>query len=157
MCWNVGVFWSADYHIKAALRTLVISSDCFSCKRESTWCVLLKSHAPAQPSFRRGSPGAWCHINKHRLMEKNRLAAGQRKKKHKRGILCQICNHDHSAFSSSSAADRFWHSHSFNVGTAGAKIFTGPAAEEFGYQVQQATNHEGKWYEQSSSAPGGAH
>ncbi|CAG08589.1 unnamed protein product, partial [Tetraodon nigroviridis] len=33
----------------------------------------------------------------------------------------------------------------FNVGTAGAKIFTGPAAEEFGYQVQQATNHEGKW------------
>uniref|UniRef100_H3DET2 Integrin subunit alpha 2 n=1 Tax=Tetraodon nigroviridis TaxID=99883 RepID=H3DET2_TETNG len=38
-----------------------------------------------------------------------------------------------------------WHSRCFNVGTAGAKIFTGPAAEEFGYQVQQATNHEGKW------------
>ncbi|TNM89510.1 hypothetical protein fugu_003744 [Takifugu bimaculatus] len=42
-------------------------------------------------------------------------------------------------------ADSIWRSHSFNVGTAGAKIFTGPAAEEFGYQVQQATNHEGKW------------
>lgn len=44
-------------------------------------------------------------------------------------------------------ADRIWHSQSFNVGTAGAKIFSGPAAEEFGYKVQQATNHEGKWYE----------
>ncbi|XP_068995018.1 integrin alpha-2 [Embiotoca jacksoni] len=42
-------------------------------------------------------------------------------------------------------ADRIWQSHSFNVGTAGAKIFTGPAAEEFGYTVQQATNHQGKW------------
>uniref|UniRef100_A0A8C4FGL8 Integrin subunit alpha 2 n=1 Tax=Dicentrarchus labrax TaxID=13489 RepID=A0A8C4FGL8_DICLA len=42
-------------------------------------------------------------------------------------------------------ADRVWHSQSFNVGTAGAKIFSGPAAEEFGYSVQQATNHEGKW------------
>ncbi|XP_042278207.1 integrin alpha-2 [Thunnus maccoyii] len=41
--------------------------------------------------------------------------------------------------------DRIWHSQSFNVGTAGAKIFSGPAAEEFGYTVQQATNHEGKW------------
>lgn len=44
-------------------------------------------------------------------------------------------------------ADRIWHSQSFNVGTAGAKIFSGPAVEEFGYTVQQATNHEGKWYE----------
>ncbi|XP_074495342.1 integrin alpha-2 [Sebastes fasciatus] len=42
-------------------------------------------------------------------------------------------------------ADRSWRSHSFNVGTAGAKIFSGPAAEEFGYTVQQAKNHEGKW------------
>ncbi|KAE8291917.1 Integrin alpha-2 CD49 antigen-like family member B [Larimichthys crocea] len=41
--------------------------------------------------------------------------------------------------------DRIWHSQSFNVGTAGAKIFSGPAVEEFGYTVQQATNHEGKW------------
>ncbi|XP_035513525.1 integrin alpha-2 [Morone saxatilis] len=41
--------------------------------------------------------------------------------------------------------DRVWHSQSFNVGTAGAKIFSGPAAEEFGYSIQQATNHEGKW------------
>uniref|UniRef100_A0A672H0Z2 VWFA domain-containing protein n=1 Tax=Salarias fasciatus TaxID=181472 RepID=A0A672H0Z2_SALFA len=38
-----------------------------------------------------------------------------------------------------------WRSHSFNVGTAGAKIFSGPAEEEFGYTIQQATNHEGKW------------
>ncbi|XP_042343836.1 integrin alpha-2-like [Plectropomus leopardus] len=41
--------------------------------------------------------------------------------------------------------DRIWHSQSFNVGTAGAKIFRGPAVEEFGYAVQQATNYEGKW------------
>ncbi|XP_028270161.1 integrin alpha-2 isoform X2 [Parambassis ranga] len=41
--------------------------------------------------------------------------------------------------------DRVCQSHSFNVGTAGAKIFSGPPAEEFGYTVQQATNHEGKW------------
>ncbi|KAM7391300.1 hypothetical protein PAMP_022000 [Pampus punctatissimus] len=40
---------------------------------------------------------------------------------------------------------KIWHSQSFNVGTAGAKIFSGQAAEEFGYTVQQATNHEGKW------------
>lgn len=44
-------------------------------------------------------------------------------------------------------ADTVWRSQSFNVGTAGAKIFSGPAAEEFGYTVQQTTNHEGKWYE----------
>lgn len=50
------------------------------------------------------------------------------------------------------AADRIWHAHAFNVGTAGAKIFTGPAAEEFGYQVQQAANHEGKWYEMTDVA-----
>lgn len=42
-------------------------------------------------------------------------------------------------------ADTVWRSQSFNVGTAGAKIFSGPAAEEFGYTVQQTTNHEGKW------------
>uniref|UniRef100_A0AAQ5YAM1 VWFA domain-containing protein n=1 Tax=Amphiprion ocellaris TaxID=80972 RepID=A0AAQ5YAM1_AMPOC len=47
--------------------------------------------------------------------------------------------------SSPPPADRIWQSHSFNVGTAGAKIFSGPAAEEFGYTVQQTTNHEGKW------------
>ncbi|KAF7659151.1 hypothetical protein LDENG_00002450 [Lucifuga dentata] len=41
--------------------------------------------------------------------------------------------------------ERIWHSQSFNVGTAGAKIFNGPAGEEFGYTLQQATNHEGKW------------
>lgn len=44
-------------------------------------------------------------------------------------------------------ANKIWNSQSFNVGTAGAKIFSGPVAEEFGYQVQQATNHLGKWYE----------
>uniref|UniRef100_A0A8D3DMY2 Integrin subunit alpha 2 n=1 Tax=Scophthalmus maximus TaxID=52904 RepID=A0A8D3DMY2_SCOMX len=33
----------------------------------------------------------------------------------------------------------------FNVGTAGAKVFSGPAAEEFGYTVLQTTNHQGKW------------
>uniref|UniRef100_A0A4W6BLC1 Integrin subunit alpha 2 n=1 Tax=Lates calcarifer TaxID=8187 RepID=A0A4W6BLC1_LATCA len=38
-----------------------------------------------------------------------------------------------------------WQSQSFNVGTAGAKIFSGLAAEEFGYSVLQTTNHEGKW------------
>ncbi|XP_034398055.1 integrin alpha-2 [Cyclopterus lumpus] len=41
--------------------------------------------------------------------------------------------------------DRIRPSHSFNVGTAGAKIFSGLAEEEFGYAVQQATNHQGKW------------
>uniref|UniRef100_A0AAQ4QMR3 Integrin subunit alpha 2 n=1 Tax=Gasterosteus aculeatus aculeatus TaxID=481459 RepID=A0AAQ4QMR3_GASAC len=34
---------------------------------------------------------------------------------------------------------------SFNVGTAGSKIFSGPADEEFGYTIKQASNHEGKW------------
>ncbi|XP_048114206.1 integrin alpha-2-like [Alosa alosa] len=34
---------------------------------------------------------------------------------------------------------------SFNVGTSGAKVFSGPAVEEFGYTVQQFTNHLGKW------------
>ncbi|XP_068461360.1 integrin alpha-2 [Clinocottus analis] len=41
--------------------------------------------------------------------------------------------------------DRIRLSQSFNVGTAGAKIFSGPAEEEFGYAIQQTTNHEGKW------------
>lgn len=45
------------------------------------------------------------------------------------------------------SADRLWLSQTFNVGTAGAKIFSGPAVEEFGYSVQQAKNHEGKWYD----------
>uniref|UniRef100_A0A4W5M7C6 Integrin subunit alpha 2 n=1 Tax=Hucho hucho TaxID=62062 RepID=A0A4W5M7C6_9TELE len=34
---------------------------------------------------------------------------------------------------------------SFNVGTAGAKVFSEPAVEEFGYTVQQFRNHQGKW------------
>ncbi|KAM8866213.1 integrin alpha-2 [Synchiropus picturatus] len=42
-------------------------------------------------------------------------------------------------------SDALWLCDSFNVGTSGAKIFSGPAPEEFGYTVQQATNHEGKW------------
>ncbi|XP_054630091.1 integrin alpha-2 [Dunckerocampus dactyliophorus] len=42
-------------------------------------------------------------------------------------------------------ADRINLSDSFNVGTSGAKIFSGSPVEEFGYTVQQATNHEGKW------------
>uniref|UniRef100_A0A3P9I6V9 Integrin, alpha 2 (CD49B, alpha 2 subunit of VLA-2 receptor), tandem duplicate 2 n=1 Tax=Oryzias latipes TaxID=8090 RepID=A0A3P9I6V9_ORYLA len=41
--------------------------------------------------------------------------------------------------------DRICLLHSFNVGTADAKIFSGSANEEFGYTVQQATNHQGKW------------
>uniref|UniRef100_A0A3P9KDB8 Integrin, alpha 2 (CD49B, alpha 2 subunit of VLA-2 receptor), tandem duplicate 2 n=1 Tax=Oryzias latipes TaxID=8090 RepID=A0A3P9KDB8_ORYLA len=41
--------------------------------------------------------------------------------------------------------DRICLLHSFNVGTADAKIFSGLANEEFGYTVQQATNHQGKW------------
>nr|XP_020449586.1 integrin alpha-2 [Monopterus albus] len=41
--------------------------------------------------------------------------------------------------------DKVWQSQSFNVGTAGAKIFVGPAAEEFGYTILQTTNHAGKW------------
>lgn len=45
------------------------------------------------------------------------------------------------------SADRLWLSQTFNVGTAGAKIFSGPAVEEFGYSIQQMKNHEGKWYD----------
>ncbi|XP_062410862.1 integrin alpha-2-like [Sardina pilchardus] len=37
------------------------------------------------------------------------------------------------------------HCQSFNVGTSGAKVFSRPAVEEFGYTVQQFTNHLGKW------------
>ncbi|KAM6984667.1 integrin alpha-2 [Aplochiton taeniatus] len=33
----------------------------------------------------------------------------------------------------------------FNVGSSGAKIFTGPQVEEFGYTVRQFSNHQGKW------------
>ncbi|KAG5841151.1 hypothetical protein ANANG_G00196530 [Anguilla anguilla] len=33
----------------------------------------------------------------------------------------------------------------FNVGLSGAKVFSGPASEEFGYTVQQFINHKGKW------------
>ncbi|XP_028830342.1 integrin alpha-2 [Denticeps clupeoides] len=35
--------------------------------------------------------------------------------------------------------------HGFNVGTVGAKVFTGPAEEQFGYSVQQFSNYQGKW------------
>ncbi|XP_017267704.1 integrin alpha-2 [Kryptolebias marmoratus] len=42
-------------------------------------------------------------------------------------------------------SDRICLSLSFNVGTAGAKIFSGPAAEEFGYTVQQAADIRDKW------------
>ncbi|XP_029574008.1 integrin alpha-2-like [Salmo trutta] len=38
-----------------------------------------------------------------------------------------------------------WYSEAFNVGTADAKVFSGPANEQFGYTVQQLTNHQGKW------------
>lgn len=48
---------------------------------------------------------------------------------------------------SSPPGDRICYSQSFNVGTADIKIFGGTEAEEFGYTVQQTTNHEGKWYE----------
>ncbi|KAK2823772.1 hypothetical protein Q7C36_020372 [Tachysurus vachellii] len=37
------------------------------------------------------------------------------------------------------------HSQGFNVGTSGAKIFLGPKIDEFGYTVQQFSNHQGKW------------
>ncbi|KAK3522067.1 hypothetical protein QTP70_022616, partial [Hemibagrus guttatus] len=37
------------------------------------------------------------------------------------------------------------HSQGFNVGTSGAKIFSGPKNDEFGYTVQQFSNHQGKW------------
>ncbi|XP_023678845.1 integrin alpha-2 [Paramormyrops kingsleyae] len=37
------------------------------------------------------------------------------------------------------------YSESFNIGTAGAKIFSGPVEEEFGYTVQQFKNYQGKW------------
>nr|XP_055064960.1 integrin alpha-2 [Misgurnus anguillicaudatus] len=33
----------------------------------------------------------------------------------------------------------------FNVGTSDAKIFTGASGEEFGYNVQQFSNSQGKW------------
>ncbi|XP_077099162.1 integrin alpha-2 [Siphateles boraxobius] len=36
-------------------------------------------------------------------------------------------------------------SQGFNVGTSGAKIFTGSAEEQFGYSVQQFSNSQGKW------------
>ncbi|XP_033828355.1 integrin alpha-2-like [Periophthalmus magnuspinnatus] len=42
-------------------------------------------------------------------------------------------------------ADLVWFSRCFNIGTSGAQVFTGPTHQEFGYAVQQATNHEGKW------------
>lgn len=37
------------------------------------------------------------------------------------------------------------HTQGFNVGTVGAKIFSGRAVEEFGYTVQQISNDQGKW------------
>ena len=36
-------------------------------------------------------------------------------------------------------------SQGFNVGSAGAKVFSEPKEEEFGYSVQQFSNHMGKW------------
>ncbi|XP_029019517.1 integrin alpha-2 [Betta splendens] len=42
-------------------------------------------------------------------------------------------------------ADRVGRSRSFNVGTAGAKVFSGSPSEEFGYSVLQAANHQGQW------------
>ncbi|XP_054895470.1 integrin alpha-2 [Poeciliopsis prolifica] len=42
-------------------------------------------------------------------------------------------------------SDKISQSQSFNVGTAGAKIFLGPASDEFGYTVQQALNYQDKW------------
>ncbi|XP_029108897.1 integrin alpha-2 [Scleropages formosus] len=36
-------------------------------------------------------------------------------------------------------------SQSFNVGKSGAKVFSGPVADEFGYTVRQFQNHQGKW------------
>lgn len=48
-------------------------------------------------------------------------------------------------------ADSIWQAQSFNLGTAGAKIFSGTAKEEFGYTVQQMENNQGKWYEFLSS------
>lgn len=48
-------------------------------------------------------------------------------------------------------ADSIWQAQSFNLGTAGAKIFSGTAKEEFGYTVQQVENNQGKWYEFLSS------
>lgn len=36
-------------------------------------------------------------------------------------------------------------SQGFNVGTSGAKIFSGSAEEQFGYTVQQFSNSQGKW------------
>ncbi|XP_026043811.1 integrin alpha-2 [Astatotilapia calliptera] len=41
--------------------------------------------------------------------------------------------------------DSIWQAQSFNLGTAGAKIFSGTAKEEFGYTVQQVENNQGKW------------
>lgn len=96
---------------------------------------------PAHPSFRGGSPAGCWHINK----QTGEISCCMKGDIHVRYMTV----HPHS---SPPVADSIWHSHSFNVGTAGAKIFTGPAAEEFGYQVQQATNHEGKWYEAADNA-----
>uniref|UniRef100_A0A8C9VI93 Integrin subunit alpha 2 n=1 Tax=Scleropages formosus TaxID=113540 RepID=A0A8C9VI93_SCLFO len=45
-------------------------------------------------------------------------------------ILCCFCIH---------------FSQSFNVGKSGAKVFSGPVADEFGYTVRQFQNHQGKW------------
>ncbi|XP_041103061.1 integrin alpha-2 [Polyodon spathula] len=36
-------------------------------------------------------------------------------------------------------------SEAFNVGISGAKVFTGPASEQFGYTVQQFTSASSKW------------
>uniref|UniRef100_A0A8C8K4D9 Integrin subunit alpha 2 n=1 Tax=Oncorhynchus tshawytscha TaxID=74940 RepID=A0A8C8K4D9_ONCTS len=56
--------------------------------------------------------------------------------------------YDSSVISLSRSPSAGWsipRSLSFNVGTAGAKVFSGPALEEFGYTVKQFRNHQGKW------------
>lgn len=42
-------------------------------------------------------------------------------------------------------ADKISQLQTFNVGTADARIFLGPASDEFGYTVQQAPNYQDKW------------
>ncbi|XP_027889909.1 integrin alpha-2 [Xiphophorus couchianus] len=42
-------------------------------------------------------------------------------------------------------SDKISQLQTFNVGTADARIFLGPASDEFGYTVQQAPNYQDKW------------
>ncbi|KAM6931364.1 integrin alpha-2 [Xenentodon cancila] len=52
---------------------------------------------------------------------------------------------EHILFAIIVITDRICQSQSFNAGTAGVKIFKGPAEEEFGYTVTQSINYQGKW------------